>query len=71
MATGASIPTSVLLVDAEPSDRTPFPYTIVAAWLQRGSFSVTSVVSGQPPDEGWEAIAERTAVDALMALEAG
>ncbi len=65
------IPTDVLRVEGAPDDQTPFPYSIVATSLQRSGFSVTAIVGGEPPDDGWSAISERVAVDALLALEAG
>jgi hypothetical protein len=63
--------TDVLQITAEPDERTPFPYTAVATWLERSGFSVTAIVGGEPPADGWDAISERVAIDALSALEAG
>lgn len=65
------IETDVLRIDGAPDEQTPFPYTLVATWLERSGFSVTAIVGGEPPADGWDAIAERVAVDALLALEAG
>jgi hypothetical protein len=65
------VPTDVLRIDGEPDEQTPFPYTVVATWLERSGFSVTAVVGGEPPADGWDAISERVAVDALSALERG
>jgi hypothetical protein len=65
------LPTDVLRIDAEPDEQTPFPYALVATWIERDGFSVTAIVGGEPPADGWDAIAERVAVDALLALEAG
>jgi hypothetical protein len=65
------VPTDVLRIDGAPDEQTPFAYTSVATWLERSGFSVTAIVGGEPPADGWGAISERVAVDALSALEAG
>jgi hypothetical protein len=65
------VATDVVRIDGAPDEQTPFPYTLVATWIERSGFSVTAVVGGEPPPDGWAAISERVAVDALSALEAG
>lgn len=65
------VPTELLRIDGVPDEQTPFPYTLVATWVERSGFSVTAIVGGEPPADGWDAISERVAIDALLALEAG
>lgn len=58
-----------LRIDGAPTQQTPFPYSIVATWLQRGDFEVAAVIGGSLPAGDWSAAAERLAADALLNLE--